>query len=344
MTVKLKDLKIQSKNSADNKELMAHIHENMDMIQGWVEPCWAHDKKALIVSAGSSLQRHLPKIKKKQKEGYEIFCIKHSLPVLVKAGINPTACVMLDPRPLAGYSTHGVKREELYETVSKDKTLFLVASMTNPSVTKHLFEQGLRVVGWHAAVTGLVEVLRERQVSGCMVHEGTSSATRSVGLLKMLGFRHIELVAFDSDVVEPTPEQKRERNVEGPLKYTQVVTETGDVFWSTGELMAQVQDIKNLVKIHTHSGNLKLSMWEGGLGYTAFTEEKKLQELILNGGGLEGVTTRNYSSMMNNLYNPISYKLVIEGSDGRKVQTLHQGAISNIMHNLGLNWEQPVVH
>jgi hypothetical protein len=335
--MKLNDIKIKSKNSADNKDLIVNINTNLDTISRWVEPCWQHQEKALIVSGGRSLSRHIEKIKEKQKEGYAIFCVKHSFPKLVAAGIEPDVVVILDPRPLEGYSTHGIQRKDLYENIPQ-KTMFFVASMTHPSVTQHLFSIGANVVGWHPAVTGLVEVLTERKINGVMINDGTSSATRSVGLLKMMGFRHIEMVAFDSDVLEPSEEEKRQRNVEGPAKYTQIVSDDGTVYWSTGELLAQVQDIRHLVKIYANS-HITLEMWDGGLGYAAFQAESRIQEEISRGGGLTGFIPQDYEVQMQSLRDPKTFQLQIAGSDNKLVTIVDQGVIRRFLASVGLSWD-----
>ena len=70
-------------------------------------------------------------------------------PKLLEQGIDPFACVILDPRPIDGTSTHGVVRKDLFNKVD-DKTLFLVASMTDPSVTKHLLSKDANIKGWQA--------------------------------------------------------------------------------------------------------------------------------------------------------------------------------------------------
>lgn len=289
MTIKLSDLQIRSKNSVDDKALLENIKHNMNVIKNWIRPSVSHNHKALMISAGRSLKGHLDGIKKKQEEGYKIFCIKHALPKLVEAGIEPDGVFILDPRTIEGYSTHGVKRADLYATVPKNTILF-VASMTAKDVTDHLISLGVKVVGWHAAVTGLLEYLQSVGINDMMINNGTSSATRAIGVLRMLGFRHLELVAFDSDVEEPTEAQKRERNVEGPMKYSQVVDDDGSVFWSTGELLAQVQDLKQLVGIYEPQYDY-FDMWEGGLGYRAFSKEKqRRKELYDNRAtGLETV-------------------------------------------------------
>jgi len=345
MTQQLENLKVKSRNAADNKELIENIHTNLDLIDKWVKPCWEHGGKALLVSAGRFLKDHIENIRKAQKDGFDVYCVKHSYKTLVDNGIIPKACLILDPRPVNGYSTHGQQRKELYQNLTKD-TLFFVASMTHPSTTEELLNNGGNVVGWHVAVTGLTEVLQERKVNAVLITDGTSSATRGVGLLKVMGYRHIELVAYGSDVDEPSPQQKRERNVEGPLKYQQVL-DGDDVFWTTGELLAQVQDLQHLADLYAISP-VHLSMWEeNSLGCRAFKKKQQQKELEKKGGGFgEGNDTVNFEDLMKTFNNYCQLNLVVTGSDGKALTIADQNVIRLLLSHVGVpSWEsvKPVV-
>ena len=56
---------------------------------------------------------------------------------------------VVDPRPVTGLSTHGIVRTDLFKTVDPS-TLFLVAGMTDISVTNLLLEKHAQIIGWHA--------------------------------------------------------------------------------------------------------------------------------------------------------------------------------------------------
>ena len=64
-------------------------------------------------------------------------CVKHSLPMLLKEGIVPWACNILDPRPIEGTSTHGIVRKDLFKDIPEEM-IFFVSTMTDISVKKHL--------------------------------------------------------------------------------------------------------------------------------------------------------------------------------------------------------------
>lgn len=273
--------KVQSKNAVDTKVLVKNIGYNIDKIENWLKPVKQHGRKALIVSAGSSLERHIPKIKELQESGeYDVFCVKHSLSKLYKAGIEPEGVFILDPRDNNAPSTVGKIRKDLYEDIpSSIKTKFFVASMTNLRVTDLLIEKGYDIVGWHATVNGLEHYQDEVKIS---ISIGTCSAMRGIGLLRVMGYSNIEVVAVDSDVPEPTEQELKERTVEGPpkfIKYESFDRETNEltVFWTTGEFVAQLQDITAIFKKLYYECNL--SMWEGGLGYEVYKRAvEKLEE------------------------------------------------------------------
>lgn len=313
MAFNLKELQIKSKNSADDKQLQDNIKVNYDLINQWISPSEKHDLKALMVSGGVSTDEYMVRIKAAADAGYQIFCVKHSLPKLLKAGIVPEGVFILDPRTAKGYSTHGEVREDLYKDVP-ESVVFFVASMTSPDVTKNLIEQGLNIVGWNANVTGLSEYLQHEKIDTLVFNYGTSSATRALGVIQMLGFNHIEMVGFDGNVSEPTEKEKRERNIEGPHKYVQVVDpETGKTYWSTGELLAQVQDMETLVNIYKGLVDV-FDMWPGGIGYLAFKSAvQKRTDTLEN--KLTGLPTMGYTRQMDLFRAKPEYKASINIGD-----------------------------
>ena len=179
--------------------------------------------EAYIISAGPSMEKYVKELGLKEKmkhpnRGFVVFRVKHALPRLMAMGIEPDFCVILDSRDLDKDSTHGVNRKSLFEKIP-EKTIFMVASMSNPGYAEHLLSNGARVVGWHTEVTGLKDLgalIRPPVLTG-----GTSSGTRSISIAHSLGIRKITLVGFDS-CVENTPEKALEKDSNGKLKYVKL--------------------------------------------------------------------------------------------------------------------------
>lgn len=224
--------------------LHGNIKENLKIIPRYIESKFDwHEKKLVVVSGGPSIKDYIRDIIASQIDGADVLCVKHSYPMLLNAGITPWACIILDPRPLDGESTHGIIRRSLFE--KKSDTLFFVASMTNPEVTKFLKDRGDTVFGWHAfsqASSKLPELQNKMMVTG-----GTCAAMRAVGLGHTLGYRKFDLYGFDSCVSEPSEEEKKLLDDMGKPKFIEVGI-GGKKFWTTGELLAQAQDFERLVE------------------------------------------------------------------------------------------------
>ena len=272
---------VQPKDSRPADEIYVNIKENKKLIKdfNWLKHSKVHNETALIISGGSSTDFNLLKRKARQPNT-KVFCVKHSYPKLLENGISPFICSILDPRPIDGISTHGVKRKDLFKKINKD-TNFLVASMTDPSVTKHLIKKGANIKGWSA----YSEALRDTSVKDklkintdtgieegeTLVAGGTCAAMRTISIAHILGFRNFELFGFDCSVPELTEEMKKEIVLDKP-KYFRV--ETNDVyFWTTGELLAMAQDCEKLfankemdMALKVHGKNTLVSeVWKNSL-------------------------------------------------------------------------------
>tara|TARA_R100000315_G_C5232804_1_gene143846 strand:- start:189 stop:2498 length:2310 start_codon:yes stop_codon:yes gene_type:complete len=241
-----------------------NIKNNMKLIKEdrWIDKYSLHRDTALIVSGGPNVD--YDEIKKVIKDNPDsiVLCVKHSYPALLENGIKPWGCVVLDPRSIDGISTHGIKRKDLFKTIDPS-TKFLVASMTDPSVTKYLHEHTDNIWGWHAFTESLRDdedrktptqhnQVKIREDLGMtqgttLITGGTCAAMRSIGILHTLGFRHIHLFGFDCSLKdEPTEDMKKEttgaEDEEARPKYFQVSVSKEKPFWTTGELLAMAQD------------------------------------------------------------------------------------------------------
>ena len=237
-----------------------NIKTNMKLINAWLGKFPMHKSNVILVSGGPYL--NIPKLKThiKNNPDSKIVCVKHSYPKLLKNGIIPWACIVLDPRPITGVSTHGVVREELFKKIEK-KTKFFVASMTDPSVTKYLISKGAEIHGWHAFTESLRDPIEQNKKmvdnsvtldpaigippGATLITGGTCAAMRSLGIFHTMGFRSFDLFGFDCSMEEPTKKQQKEttgaEDEEPRPKYFKVGV--GDTsYWTTGELLAMAQD------------------------------------------------------------------------------------------------------
>ena len=289
---------VQPRDCVPKEEILDNINENIDLIKDWdfVQNCDIHDEHIIIASAGPSL--NFEELKAVQeKNNAKIVCVKHSYPLLLEAGIQPWACVILDPRPISGTSTHGIVRTELFKEIDQT-TKFFIASMTDPSVTKFIMDKTKNVYGWHAfsqavadIVNGKAEIdykLKIDKDNATFVSGGTCAAMRAIGMMHIFGFRNFHLFGFDCSVDGLTEEQKKEKLDDGVRpKYMPV--EINDChFWTTGELLAMAQDCEKLfdnpqveMAVHFYGENTlvsevyKLSRRSKPKSYMDLIEEKQ---------------------------------------------------------------------
>ena len=243
-----------------------NIQNNMKLITTWLGKFPIHKGNVILVSGGPYLNINKLKQHIKNNPNSKIVCVKHSYPTLINNGILPWACIVLDPRPITGVSTHGIVREELFKKIEK-KTKFFVASMTDPSVTEYLIAKGAEIHGWHAYTESLRDPNEQKKAiknnsvtlnpdigipqGSTLITGGTCAAMRALGIFHTMGFRHFDLFGFDSSMEEPTKEQMKEttgaEDEEPRPKYFQVGV--GDKnYWTTGELLAMAQDCEKTFK------------------------------------------------------------------------------------------------
>jgi hypothetical protein len=247
---------IKPKDSVPKETIVNNINENLKILDKWdmVRSCNINDEHAIIVSGGPSLDISKLKYLARKTKG-KIICVKHSYPALLKAGIKPWACVILDPRPVEGTSTHGIVRSTLFDKVDPS-TKFFVASMTDPSVTKLLKEKTDNIYGWHAFSQAIKDSIKTKEDGDALkanigddatfVTGGTCAAMRAIGMMHIFGFRNFHLFGFDCCSEGELAAEELSRTMEdGKKKYMRVET-NGYEFWTTGELLAMAQDCEKL--------------------------------------------------------------------------------------------------
>lgn len=270
---------VKPKDSMPSKHIKKSVTENIAKIDDWdwVKQYKTTDDHVMIVSGGTI---DFDKVRETQKKyNAKIWCVKHSYPRLLKEGITPDACMILDPRSIDGISTHGVKRKDLFKDMNKDTT-FYIASMTDEGVVDYILERTDNVKGFHAFTDSLRdETITDKFVidpklgitpGSSLVSGGTASATRTLGLLELLGYRNIHLFGFDCSVPEDAV-KKDDKDEMGNPRYLNVEI-GGEKFWTTGELLALAQDLEKLFERRDYTlnlsfygeGTLAAAVWKGG--------------------------------------------------------------------------------
>tara|TARA_R100001086_G_scaffold203954_1_gene119896 strand:+ start:1 stop:1416 length:1416 start_codon:yes stop_codon:yes gene_type:complete len=274
LTTKVMQVPIQvtPRDCVPDGNIIGNVKKNLNLMSNWLQRGRAHGDTAIIVSGGDSTDWDLVRGVSRAWENTRIVCVKHSYPTLLENGIQPWGCVILDPRPLSGKSTHGIIRRTLFEHVDK-QTIFFLASMTNPSVTRLLKKQDAQLWGWHAfSETLRQQTEKNKPVQNNTIHitenlaiphdttfitGGTCAAMRSVGLMHTIGFRNFHLFGFDCTIPEPSEKNKRKKEKDGRPKFLNVTVEDNK-FWTTGELLAMAQDCEKLFERDDVEMNLEV--------------------------------------------------------------------------------------
>jgi|TARA_R110000824_G_scaffold60572_3_gene161818 hypothetical protein len=261
---------VNPKDCVPKEDIMDNVKNNMKLIptKHWVDKTRNTKDVGIIVSGGPSTDWDELRsvIKEEEKNGAKarIMAVKHSYPTLLKQGFIPWGCTILDPRSLEGKSTHGIVRRTLFKTISKE-TLFFIASMTEPSVTRYLLKKKAKLIGWHAYTQALQKNIEEQknaaqsgnkaklivekdlgiEEGATLITGGTCAAMRTIGIMHTLGFRKFHLFGFDCNVSEPSKKNLSELSEEGAPKFMQVSVDDHP-FWTTGELLAMAQDCEKI--------------------------------------------------------------------------------------------------
>jgi len=259
---------VHPRDSVPKDYIQNNIKSNLTLIdpKRWVQRHAAHKDVGVIISAGPYLDYQELKDFIKDTPNVKMMAVKHAYPTLLENNIKPWGCVVLDPRPITGVSTHNIVRKDLFKTIDPD-TRFFVASMTDPSVTNFLIANEAKIWGWHAFTDSLrneddqgkqiinqqVKISEELGIpqGSTLITGGTCAAMRSIGIMHTMGFRDIHLFGFDSCREEPTKEEQTETtgDIEGgetpKPKYIQVNVKD-KAYWTTGELLAMAQDCEKV--------------------------------------------------------------------------------------------------
>ena len=94
---------IQPKDCVPKDDILDNINDNVELIKDWdfVQNCDVNNEHVIVASAGPSMDFEELKAVQKKYDA-KVVCVKHSYPLLLEAGIQPWACVILDPRPITG--------------------------------------------------------------------------------------------------------------------------------------------------------------------------------------------------------------------------------------------------
>ena len=275
---------VQTQNCVPNETIQANIVANLGQIQNWVVYAKHHMRRAVVASAGPSLDmpETIEAIRREVEQGAVLFCVKHSHQKLIDAGLVPWGCVLLDPRPHEGISTHGRPRAELLPAAHPEVRYFC-ASMVDPSVVRRLLDSGGKVYGWHAAVGADEKSVLPPEHQKFLMGGGSSSAVRAMILAwQFLGFQSIGLYGFDSCHLDESKLDKSARHQDGTPKYVPMDVSVGGrsrQFWTDRDILCQAQDFTRLlqespwIQWDAHGPGIVAWLWQNTRGVMPTLEE-----------------------------------------------------------------------
>ena len=263
-------ISIQTKNAVPNELIQKNVEENIlfARMTGMKEimPCQIHNSVAYMIGGAPSYKtsENMRILKKSLKEpGHLIFSSKTALSYLLENKIVPYACILLDPREHI---------PSFVEKTNKD-VIYFVASQCHPSTLQYLHKQGVKTFIYHAAVNaGEADVLKKMKTQSPLVGGGSTSVTRGIGLLQMMGFYQFKLFGIDSSY-DGKPEKvhgfnQEKQALEVSMSDSKSNQSIGKKYWTDPELIAQANDIEMImknwynIKIENYSGGMMADMFE----------------------------------------------------------------------------------
>lgn len=257
---------VKTKNCVEDEVIQQNVLYSLGLGLPCLPQCSAHGLTAHVVSAGPSLVNQLVALKSESASdpASRVFCVKHSHDLLMDAGILPWACFLLDPRAHV---------KDFIETPGPGVKYF-VSSTCNPATFDRLLSRQAEVWLYHALVGAGERALvtmhnqvrrQERQRQARLMAEvglklppesphsmvdhlvsgGTTSASRGISVLHMMGFRRFVLWGFDSCMWEKP--DLGARKDDGQARFHELEL-GGRKWWTDAELYAQVQDFMHLAQ------------------------------------------------------------------------------------------------
>jgi len=230
-------------------------------------PEWREGRTVAVVGGGPSLKQTIHKL----KEYDTIIACGSVHDYLVKNGIRPNYCVVVDPDPLV--ITY---LQNIYHVDNKCK--YLIASQCDPAVFEHLRYDNVYM--WHAG--GNDSLFKEGDY---VVGGGCTVGTRAIVLAMNFGYYDIHLFGFDTCLDETDEHhaykfQNEEIETIGDVMEIALDHASGKKFKVAGYMLGQLFDLKTILA--TSASKLKLTVHGGGLIAHLLEIAAKRQEELKN--------------------------------------------------------------
>jgi uncharacterized Rossmann fold enzyme len=222
----------------------------------WLELKPAHDRQAVIVAGGPSLERTLPEVKWRNSIGQTVIALNGTAEYLNKQGIRPGIHVVIDAR----------EHNDRFVNPWWSKERFL-ASQCDPSVFDN---SGSNTTLFHMNTEGISDILPDNRVAH-LISSGTTVGLAAMAIAYTQGYRTIHLHGFDSSYSDnhhayPQPENDQDVTVE--------VSVGGRTFKCAAWMATQAQQFQDLALQLAAEGVIITVAGDGLIPYIAHCMSK----------------------------------------------------------------------
>ncbi len=174
------NVKIEALCNTPDEVIFAQVSINAQRDIPWVASSPTGEVPCLIVGGGPSLGKTLPLVKQMADAGCPVFALNGAAKYLTAHDI-PCWQVVIDPR------------EQNIDFLDDKAAGHILASQCHPA----LFERGKNVLGFHVAMEGIGDHIKEG-AHATLIGGGITSGLTALALVYTLGYRQIHLHGYDS--------------------------------------------------------------------------------------------------------------------------------------------------
>ena len=167
------------------QERLNHIRHAITLPYPWLENTPAHERHAVLIGGGPSLNESVEAIRHHKQQGHTLFSINNSSTWLKERNINFDAHVMLHARA-----------EHIAFIPTDENILHYYASTCHPA---SFVKAGGQIIVWHPVMLGIAALVKTDSRPKLLL-EGSTAGLSAIRLAYALGYRHLHLYGFDSCV------------------------------------------------------------------------------------------------------------------------------------------------
>ncbi len=220
-------------NCAD-EQIISNVRANIAGDWRQVEP-ELNEGEVIILGGGPSLNDRVEEIRALRSNGALLVCLNASYQWALDNGLKPSAQIMVDAREFNARFTRN----------PVEGCKYFMASQVHPSVLEGLPKD--RTFLWHTSAEMIREDLSKRYETWYGIPGGCTVLTRSLPLLRMIGYSKFHLFGVDSCLIED--KHHAYDQPENDSKNVIPVIVGGKTFKCHPWMIAQAQDFINLIKV-----------------------------------------------------------------------------------------------